>query len=130
MSGVTRTVDNIEQALADLVANYSVAKGNGWEPMPHLTAYYRDVLDDSERPLMVVALRRWLSPEQYLNPAPGQPPDLWWTARALAADLRLTDLAPDLLALAEVAESRTPPPVGIYTARGLRETAAEIATRA
>jgi len=34
MSGVTRTVDDIEQALADLLANYSVEKGNGWNPCP------------------------------------------------------------------------------------------------
>jgi hypothetical protein len=130
MRCVTRTVDDIEQALADLVANYSVEKGNESEPLPYLTAFYRRVLDESERPLMVVALRRWLSPEQYLNPAPGQPSGLWWTAKALAAELHLTDLAPDLMALAEVAESRTPSPDGIYTAKGLRATAAEITTNA
>ena len=100
------------------------------EPLPYLIAYYRDVLDESERPLMVVALRRWLIAEQYLNPPPDQPSDLWAMASALAADLHLMDLAPDLLALAEVVESRTPPPEGIYTAKHLRETAAQTTSRA
>ncbi len=123
-----RTVDEVEQALADLLADYSVEKGSGVEAMPHLGAYYRDVLDESEHPLMVAALRRWLSPEEYLHPREGQPADLWWTARVLAGDLHLTDLAPDLEALAEVTESESPPQ-GINTAKGLRETAEQISDR-
>lgn len=106
---MNRTDDEVEQALADILANYSVEKGSGWEPMPYLRAYYQDVLGENERPAMVKALRRWLSPEQYLAPRPGQPATLWWTARANASDLNLTDLVPDLMALADVAESQTPP---------------------
>jgi hypothetical protein len=126
MCDMNRTVDEVEQALADILANYSVDKGNGWEPMPYLRAYYQDVLGENERPVMVKALRRWLSPEQFLAPRPGQPATLWWTARALASDLNLTDLVPDLVALADVAEPQTPPPEGLYTAKGLREAAARI----
>ena len=123
---MTRTVDEVEQALADLLANYSVEKGSGVEALPHMRAYYRDVLDESERPLMVGALRRWLSPEAYLNAPPGQPAGLMWTARALAGELDLIELVPDLVGAAAVAESQTPPPQGFYTAKGLRETAERI----
>jgi hypothetical protein len=130
MPGVAKSVDEVEQALADLLANYSVEKGSGVEALPYLRAYYREVLDERERPVMVAALRRWLSPEDYLHPREGAPRNLWWVARALAGDLGLTDLVPDLETLADVAESATPPPQGTYTAKGLRETAARLEARA
>src|SRR4051812_19853117 len=127
MLDVTRSVDEIEQALADLLAN-SVEKGSGYEAMPHLRAYYTDVLDPDEQANMVEALRRWLTPEQYRQPAPDQPPSLWLMVVALAPDLRLVQLIPDIEGLARVAEQETPPPRGTYTAKTLRGAAHRLRT--
>ena len=123
---MTRTADEVEQTLANLLVEYSVEKGSGWECMPYMIAYCSDVLTSEEQPALIEALRRWLSPAQYRNPQPGQPRDLSHVAVALADRLKITSLIPDLERLADLIEDETPPPRGFYNAKPVRQAADRI----